>query len=331
MNTEANVPLLEVKNLRKYFPIYKGVFAKAVGQVKAVDDVSFSVTKGQTLGIVGESGCGKSTTGRTLLRLVEPTAGVALFEGKDIFALGAKEMRALRRDAQIVFQDPFASLNPRKTVRDIINEPLQIHQVSKGKERQKRILELLDVVGLSSSHLRRYPHEFSGGQRQRIGVARALALNPKLIILDEPVSALDVSIQSQIINLLETLQHEFQLTYIFIAHDLAVVRHISDTVAVMYLGRIVETAPADQLFSQPSHPYTQALLSATPEADPDLERNRIVLTGDVPSPLDIPTGCRFHTRCPEKTDLCTKKDIHLFDQGGGHFVACHLRTAASAV
>lgn len=315
--------LLSVAELYKYFPLKRGLLSHTVGHVKAVDGVSFGVRRGETMGLVGESGCGKTTMGRVALRLLEPTSGHVYLEGNDIFGLGKKDLREIRRNMQIVFQDPFSSLSPRMTVYDIINEPLLVHGLSKtaGKE---RIKELLEVVGLSQSHLNRYPHEFSGGQRQRIGVARALALNPKLIILDEPVSALDVSIQSQIINLLEKLQEEFNLTYVFIAHDLAVVRHICEQVCVMYLGRIVENAPAEKLFADPGHPYTRALLSATLEADPDQKKERILLKGDVPSPIDIPPGCRFHPRCPERIAKCSEEDIGLFPVGDDHQVACHL-------
>ncbi len=316
--------LLEVRDLYKYFPLKRGLFSRVSKHVKAVDGVSFSVKEGETMGLVGESGCGKTTAGRVILRLLEPTGGAVYFRGQNVFDLSYEEMRKIRRDMQIVFQDPFSSLSPRMTVKDIINEPLLVHNYPGGKARKEKIKELMEVVGLSPSHISRYPHEFSGGQRQRIGVARALALNPSLIILDEPVSALDVSIQSQIINLLEKLQDEFALTYVFIAHDLAVVRHISDRVSVMYLGRIVENAPVDLLFNEPRHPYTKALLSATPEPDPDLARERIFLPGDVPSPVDIPSGCRFHPRCPYRIEICSEEDITLFPVGREHEVACHL-------
>ena len=322
MATNGDV-LLEVRNLRKYYPVTKGfIFQRQVGAVKAVDDVSFFIRKGETLGLVGESGCGKTTTGRVILRLQEPTHGEALFEGRDIFKLGKEELRRLRRDMQIIFQDPYSSLNPRMTVGDIIGEPLEIHKLARGKEKVRRVQELLEVVGLSPYHANRYPHEFSGGQRQRIGIARALAVNPKLIIADEPVSALDVSIQAQVLNLLEELQKEFGLTYLFIAHDLSVVKHISDRIAVMYLGRIVELAAADELFSNPQHPYTEALLSAVPIPNPEMRRERIILPGDVPSPINPPAGCRFHTRCLYAQPTCKVDDPAFADIGGGHYVAC---------
>ena len=322
MATNGDV-LLEVRNLRKYYPVTKGfIFQRQVGAVKAVDDVSFFIRKGETLGLVGESGCGKTTTGRVILRLQEPTHGEALFEGRDIFKLGKEELRRLRRDMQIIFQDPYSSLNPRMTVGDIIGEPLEIHKLARGKEKVRRVQELLEVVGLSPYHANRYPHEFSGGQRQRIGIARALAVNPKLIIADEPVSALDVSIQAQVLNLLEELQKEFGLTYLFIAHDLSVVKHISDRIAVMYLGRIVELAAADELFSNPQHPYTEALLWAVPIPNPEMRRERIILPGDVPSPINPPAGCRFHTRCLYAQPSCKVDDPAFADIGGGHYVAC---------
>ncbi|MFW5896703.1 MAG: ABC transporter ATP-binding protein [Bacillota bacterium] len=318
--------LVVVKNLKKYFPITGGIFSRIVGFVKAVDDVSFTIKPGETLGLVGESGCGKTTTGRVLLRLLEATEGTVEFEGKDIFSLDREEMRRIRRDMQIVFQDPYASLNPRMTVGDIIGEPLEIHGVARRKEKDDRVRGLLETVGLRGMHARRYPHEFSGGQRQRIGVARALALNPKLIVCDEPVSALDVSIQSQVLNLLEDLQTEFDLTYLFIAHDLSVVRHISDRVAVMYLGQLVELADQLELFDNPAHPYTQALLSAIPIADPKVQRTRqrIVLEGDVPSPSNPPSGCHFRTRCQHAMPICAEEKPAWKDIGDEHFVACWL-------
>ena len=317
-------PLLRVNNLKKYFPIKKGMFGKTVGYVKAVDDVSFYVNEGETLGIVGESGCGKSTTGRVLMRLLEPTEGEIEFDGKDLTSLSHEEMRKTRRDIQMVFQDPYASLNPRHTIGKILEEPLIVHGVSDPKERKKKVHEFLEIVGLNAYHARRYPHQFSGGQRQRIGIARALMTNPKLIIADEPVSALDVSIQAQVLNLMQDLQKEFNLTYIFIAHDLGVVRHISDRVAVMYLGKIVEVADSEQLYEKPMHPYTRALLSAVPVPDPDYQKEQIIIEGDIPNPADPPTGCTFHTRCPFKMDICTKVTPRLMEQTTGHSVACHL-------
>ncbi len=316
--------ILEVKNLKKYFDITGGVLSKKVGSVKAVDDVSFSVKEGEVLGIVGESGCGKSTTGRSILRLIEPTEGKVYFNGTDITSLKAEEMRKLRKDMQIVFQDPYASLNPRHTVEKIIEEPMIVHGMGNKKERRERVRYLLETVGLSSYHASRYPHQFSGGQRQRIGIARALAVNPKIIIADEPVSALDVSIQSQILNLMQDLQKEFNLTYIFIAHDLSVVKHISDRVGVMYLGRLVELAPKDELYENPKHPYTEALLSAVPIVDPDYKKERILLEGDLPSPSNPPSGCAFHTRCPSCMEICKKERPAFQELTDGHFVACHL-------
>lgn len=317
--------LLEVKNLKKYFPVKEGVFKRTVAHVKAVDDISFAVKEGETLGLVGESGCGKSTAGRTILRLLEATAGEIIFEGKNVLELNKNEMRKLRRDMQIIFQDPYASLNPRMTVADIVGEPLDIHNLAKNKkERNKKVEEILENVGLGSEYMNRYPHEFSGGQRQRIGVARALAVDPKLIIADEPVSALDVSVQAQVVNLLQDLQQEYGLTYVFIAHDLSVVKHISDRVAVMYLGKIVELTDKDKLYSDPRHPYTQSLLSAIPEADPTKKKDRIVLKGDVPSPVDPPSGCRFHPRCPKAFDLCSVKEPEFKEYDDGHYAACHL-------
>lgn len=316
--------LLEVKELTKHFPIRKGViFSKQVGSVQAVDNVSFQIKEGETLGLVGESGCGKSTTGRLILRIIEATAGEIYFMGHNIRAASPTELRILRRNMQIIFQDPYESLNPKMTVGEIIGEPLEIHRIANGKAKQHRVEELLEVVGLQPLHARRYPHEFSGGQRQRIGVARALALNPKLIICDEPVSALDVSIQAQVINLLQDLQKEFGLTYLFIAHDLNVVKHISRRVAVMYLGKIMEVAEKNELYNRPLHPYTTALLSAIPIPDPQVKRNRIILEGDVPSPINPPAGCRFHTRCRNAGEKCQKEEPVLRDSGNDHLVACH--------
>jgi oligopeptide transport system ATP-binding protein len=316
-------PLLEVKNLKKYFPIKGGIFSKTIGHVQAVDGISFSLLPGETVGLVGESGCGKSTAARAILRLIEPSDGQVLFEGQDILQLGKKPMRALRRQMQIIFQDPYASLNPRMTVASIVGEPLEIHKIAKGRQKEEIVANILEKVGLRPEHMRRYPHEFSGGQRQRIGIARALALNPKLIIGDEPVSALDVSIQAQVINLLEDLQQEFNLTYLIIAHDLSVVEHISDRVAVMYLGKIVEMATDRELYQNPSHPYTEALLSAVPRPDPTIKKQRIILPGDVPSPINPPSGCRFHTRCLYAKADCKTVEPALQDIGGGHYAACH--------
>jgi oligopeptide/dipeptide ABC transporter ATP-binding protein len=321
--------LLEVRNLKKHFPIRSGILKRTTGHVLAVDDVSFSVEKGETLGVVGESGCGKSTTGRSLLRLIEPTAGSVVFDGVDVLAATRRDMQRLRRDMQIIFQDPYASLNPRMRVRDIVGESLDIHRIGTPGERRRRVAELLEVVGLSAEHAQRYPHEFSGGQRQRIGIARALALKPKLIVCDEPVSALDVSIRAQVINLLEDLQDEFDLTYVFIAHDLSVVKHASDRVAVMYLGKIVEISGSDVLYEQPQHPYTEALLSAVPIPDPRKERarRRIILDGDVPSPASPPRGCVFHPRCQRAQEVCTTAVPALVgtggDAGADHAVACY--------
>ena len=317
--------LLEVSHLKKYFPIKGGVLSRTVGFVYAVDDVSFTVDKGETLGLVGESGCGKSTTGRSILRLIEPTDGKIHFEGQDVTALDKNAMRSLRREMQIIFQDPYASLNPRMTVGSIIGEPLEIHKIARGSEKTERVASLLQKVGLRAEDMRKYPHEFSGGQRQRIGIARALALNPKLIVCDEPVSALDVSIQAQVINLLEDLQEEFGLSYLFIAHNLNVVEHISDRVAVMYLGQIVELASDTDLYNDPQHPYTEALLSAVPIPDPAVTKKRIILEGDVPSPIDPPSGCHFHTRCMYKEKICEEEAPEFKHIGGGHWVACHFR------
>ena len=319
VQTHTEDYLLEAKNLKMHFPIKAGVLKRTVGHVKAVDGVDLSVRKGETLGLVGESGCGKSTLARLMLRLLEPTDGEVIFEGDDVLKMNRKDMLRVRRNMQIVFQDPYASLNPRMTVGNIIAEPLKTHDIGESKDRKKRVQELLEIVGLSPEHYNRYPHEFSGGQRQRIGVARAIALNPKLIICDEPVSALDVSIQAQVVNLLEDLQQEFDLTYIFIAHDLSVVKHISDRVAVMYLGKIVEISDRQTLYNQPRHPYTSSLLSAIPIPDPEKERarQRVVLTGDVPSPANPPSGCHFHTRCPRAQDYCKEHIPVLESQENG--------------
>ena len=317
--------LVEAKDLFKYFPIHAGLMSRHVADVRAVDGVSFDIRQGETLGLVGESGSGKTTIGRLLLRLLPATRGEIRFEGQDVLAMNRGDIRRLRRSMQIIFQDPFASLNPRMTVGDIIAEPLEIHGITKGKETGRRVQELLQLVGLQPYHANRYPHEFSGGQRQRVGVARALAVNPKFIVCDEPVSALDVSIQAQVINLLEDLQEKFGLTYLFIAHDLSVVRHISSRVAVMYVGKIVELADREALYQNPLHPYTQALLSAIPIPDPVLEkrRKRVVLTGDIPSPVNPPSGCRFHTRCPIAFDRCVTEEPPLREYAPGHFAACH--------
>jgi len=320
-------PLLEVKKLVKHFPIKGGLFGRAGEKVHAVDGVSFDLNAGETLGVVGESGCGKSTTGRCILRLIEPTSGEVWFEGKNVTAMPPKALRAMARDMQIIFQDPYASLNPRMTVAAIIGEALIIHKLTRtAREYTDRIVELLETVGLSADHRQRYPHEFSGGQRQRVGIARALAVNPKLIVCDEAVSALDVSIQAQVINLLEDLQAQRGLTYIFIAHDLSVVEHISDRVAVMYLGRIVEIASSRDLYARPRHPYTEALLSAVPIPDPKVKRRRILLQGDVPSPIHPPSGCHFHTRCPIAKPQCSIESPVLKPVGEGHWVACHFRS-----
>ncbi|AZO95847.1 dipeptide ABC transporter ATP-binding protein [Iocasia frigidifontis] len=317
--------LLEINNLKKYFPVKAGVFKKTVAYVKAVDDISFFIKKGETLGLVGESGCGKSTAGATILRLLEATAGEVIFDGRDILSLNKGKLREIRKEMQIIFQDPYASLNPRMTVADIVGEPLDIHNLVKNKqEKYERVSQLMNNVGLTVEQMKRYPHEFSGGQRQRIGIARALAVNPKLIIADEPVSALDVSVQAQVINILQDLQQEYGLTYLFIAHDLSVVKHISDRVAVMYLGKIVEMTDKDEIYLNPLHPYTQSLLSAIPIPDPSFKKERIILEGDVPSPVDPPTGCRFHPRCPKAIDLCSSKEPEFKDYGNGHYVACHL-------
>jgi oligopeptide/dipeptide ABC transporter ATP-binding protein len=326
----VSAPLLEVRDLHVHFPVRRGLLQRQVGTVKAVDGVSFDVTPGSTLGLVGESGCGKSTTGRAILRLCEPTSGSVRLDGRELTALGSGDLRRARREMQMIFQDPYASLNPRMTVLDIVAEPLRTHGIVKTKEASvTEVTRLMDIVGLAPAYMRRYPHEFSGGQRQRIGIARALALNPKLIIADEPVSALDVSIQAQILNLLVTLQETFRLTYVFIAHDLAVVRHLSREVAVMYLGRIVERADTQALFDSPQHPYTQALLSAIPIPDPEIERSRkrLVLVGEVPSPLTPPSGCHFHTRCPSVMDRCKVETPLLKEKHPGHLVACHLMDA----
>ena len=319
-------PLLSVKDLRKHFAVKGGVFAREIERVHAVDGVSFDIGQGETLGLVGESGCGKSTTGRCILRLIEPSSGAVTFKGADVGQMSGETLRALRRDMQIIFQDPYASLNPRLTVAAIIGEALQIHNLAKTKrEMEDRVVQLLETVGLQPDHMSRFPHEFSGGQRQRIGIARALAVEPKLVVCDEPVSALDVSIQAQVINLLEDLQEKFGLTYLFIAHDLSVVEHISTRIAVMYLGRVVEIAPARELYDTPIHPYSEALLSAVPIPDPTVKRKRIMLQGDVPNPIRPPSGCHFHTRCPIARPECAQKSPELVEKRPGHWAACHYR------
>jgi oligopeptide transport system ATP-binding protein len=321
-----NGELIQVRNLKMHFPITRGfLFQKKVGAIKAVDGISFDIKRGETLGLVGESGCGKSTTGRAILQLYRPTSGDVFFEGDNLTKLSGERLRRMRRRMQMIFQDPYASLNPRMTVGDVIGEPLVVHNISSGQARRERVQELLRIVGLNPYFVNRYPHEFSGGQRQRIGVARALAVQPDFIVCDEPISALDVSIQAQIINLLEELQTQFNLTYLFIAHDLSVVRHISDRIAVMYLGKIVELTGRKELYDRPLHPYTQALLSAVPIPDPVVEekRRRVILEGDVPSPANPPLGCHFCTRCPVVMDICKEQEPEFVDVGGGHWVACY--------
>lgn len=324
INKQEQPELLVVDNLVKYFPVRTGLFQRVTAWVQAVDKVSFAVKKGETLGMVGESGCGKTTVGRTLLRLVEPTSGNVTFEGQDVLKLSQRELKPLRRDMQIIFQDPYASLNPRMPIGESVMEGLQIHNIGHPKERWEIAVNMLKKVGLEEYHARRYPHEFSGGQRQRIGIARALALNPKFIVCDEPVSALDVSIQSQVLNILKDLQEEFGLTYLFIAHNLSVVEHISDRVAVMYLGKMVELTDRDSLYREPLHPYTKALLSAIPVGHPNEKRERTILKGDVPSPLNPPKGCRFHTRCPIAVSQCSQEEPVFKEARPGHWVACWL-------
>jgi oligopeptide/dipeptide ABC transporter ATP-binding protein len=323
--------LLDVRDLRTYFPVLGGLLRRKVGEVKAVDGVSFSIKRGETFGLVGESGCGKTTTGRTILRLQKATTGEVIFEGQDVLKLNPGQMKARRRDMQIIFQDPYSSLNPRMPVGDIIGEGLRVHGMTDRREREKTVQYFLSVVGLRKEYVRRYPHEFSGGQRQRIGVARALALRPKFIVCDEPVSALDVSVQSQVLNLLEDLQKEFGLTYLFIAHDLSVVEYLSDRVGVMYLGRMVELASSEELYANPMHPYTRALLSAIPNPDPLVRRQRIVLQGDVPSPINPPSGCRFRTRCPIAIERCATEDPAFRQVRPAHYVACHRAEESSTL
>jgi len=323
--SESSETLIEVKHLVKYFPVRGGVLMRTVAQVQAVEDVSFVVKHGETLGLVGESGCGKSTVGKLMIRLLDPTSGSIRFEDRDIATAEGAELKALRREMQIIFQDPFSSLDPRTPIGDSIGEGLLIHGLKDARQRQNQVLEIMHKVGLEDYHYKRYPHEFSGGQRQRIGIARALVLRPKFIVCDEPVSALDVSIQSQVLNLLRQLQREFGLTYIFIAHNMSVVEHISDRVAVMYLGKMVEVAERVELYRNPQHPYTQALLSAIPQHNPKIKRERTILKGDVPSPLNPPSGCRFHPRCPVAIDVCSQEEPPLIDLGDGHLCACHLR------
>ncbi|HXG93394.1 MAG TPA: dipeptide ABC transporter ATP-binding protein [Blastocatellia bacterium] len=318
----SNGNLVEVRNLKKYFPVGEGLLGVGRETVKAVDDVSFTIKRGETFGLVGESGCGKSTTGRCILRLIEPTAGEVIFDGRDIASLSRKELRAMRRDMQIIFQDPYSSLNPRMKVEEIIAEPLAIHKVGNRGERRDRVMELLKLVGLDSSHASRYPHEFSGGQRQRIGIARALALSPKFIVCDEPVSALDVSVQAQVVNLLQDLQEQLGLTYLFISHGLSVVEHISTRVGIMYLGKLVEVASSREIFHNPLHPYTRALLSAIPVPDPDAKRERVPLSDELPTAIAPPSGCRFRTRCPIAEKRCAEEEPQLVEVSPGHFVAC---------
>lgn len=321
---EAAQPLLSVQHLKKYFPIHRGIFSKVAAYLKAVDDISFEINRGETFGLVGESGCGKTTAGRAILRLLEPDAGAIRFDGIDLMSLGKQELRRKRRDMQIIFQDPFASLNPRMTIRSIVGEPFAIHHIAGGTERQDRVADLLKTVGLDSSVMNRYPHEFSGGQRQRIGIARALALKPKLIVADEPVSALDVSIQAQIINLLAELQEQLGLTYLFISHAIPVIEHISTRIGVMYLGKLVEVGTSAQICTNPKHPYTQALLRAVPIPDPAAKKQRVILGGDVPTPINPPSGCRFHTRCPIAVDRCKVEEPPLRQVEDGRDAACHL-------
>lgn len=316
--------ILEVEGLKKYFPVKAGVFSRVTGHVKAVDGISLRIRSGETYGLVGESGCGKSTAGMTILRMLNPTGGKVLFMGKDVFTMNKEELRNLRKKMQIIFQDPYSSLNPRMSIGEAIGEAMEVHGIARGKERRERVESILKVCGLDTYHYRRYPHEFSGGQRQRVGIARALVLEPRFIVADEPISALDVSIQSQIVNLLEELQEKFGLTFLFISHDLSVVKHMADRVGVMYLGRIVEDAPKKEFYSSPLHPYSQALLSAVPSILPGVKKERIILKGDVPSPSNPPSGCTFHTRCPQAVDICAVQVPELKKVGPDHFASCHL-------
>jgi len=317
--------ILKVTNLKKYFPIRGGLLLRQVASIHAVDDVSFAIKRGETLGLVGESGCGKTTLGRTILRLIKADAGKVSYMGRDLLKLNAREMRKVRLEMAMIFQDPYSSLNPRMTVADIISEPIDIHGLAKGKEKERRIIELMEKVGLSPFHMYRYPHEFSGGQRQRIGIARALAGNPKLLVADEPVSSLDVSVRAQILNLLKDLQEEFGLTYLYISHDLSTVKHMSDRVAVMYLGKLIEIAPSKAIYKNPQHPYTEALLSAIPVPSRKVKKNRVILKGSVPTPIDPPPGCRFNPRCPYRQPICAKEEPEFTEVNEEHFVACHLR------
>ena len=321
---DMSEPLLKVRKLKKYFPVRAGVLSRTVRWVRAVDEVDFDINRGETLGVVGESGCGKTTVGRSILRLVEPTDGEIYFEGRDIVKLNEKEMQKLRRDMQIVFQDPYWSLNPRMMVKDIVSEPLETHLKLGKKDRDERVIELLELVGLGSEAAWKYPHEFSGGQKQRVGISRALATNPKFLVLDEPTSMLDVSVQAHIINLIGELQEKLNLTYLFISHNLSVIQHLSDRIAVMYLGKLVEVGDVNEIFERPLHPYTRALLEAIPVPDPDIRKGQAVLEGGVPSPESPPSGCRFHTRCPHVSSACREKEPMSIDVGGGHLVACHL-------
>ena len=315
--------LIEVENLTKHFPVLGGVFSRPIGWVKAVDGISFHIFEGETFGLVGESGSGKTTAGKTIIRLMDATKGKIIFDGKDITKLPENQLRPIRREMQIIFQDPYGSLNPRMPVGEIIKEPLLVHNIGSSKEQEERVVEIMKLVGLRPEYLRRYPHEFSGGQRQRIGIARAIVLNPKFVVADEPVSALDASIQAQVLNLLLELQQKLALTYLLVAHNLAVVRHVSDRIGVMYLGKLLEVAETKELFSTPLHPYTQALLSAIPVPDPEIKKERILLQGDIPSPINPPSGCRFRTRCRYAKDICAEKEPPLVDVGSAHYVACH--------